>query len=99
MRKIDPIAAPSPNRFWFGLERPDADSPDADTIAEARCALANKVLERLTAPANLPLVKMFFWAPVPHHYYFGNQGDYSALLEHGLWLNLDYAGTATIERN
>ena len=84
---------PSNNRIHLDLVVPTTGTQaEITALAEARCELANNMLMRLCKPQHMPMNGGFFYNEGRASYFFGNMGNYSALDQVGMWLNLDYVG-------
>jgi hypothetical protein len=80
----------NPNRVWFELEPPKADTPEErQKIGDARCELANNLLQRIDPGTEY---RFFYSAPKCMYAYGHRHGSYRYLSDNGEWMNLDYMG-------
>lgn len=82
------------NHVWIELQRPDRnDSAEKqDAFAEQQCALANRMLERLCKPEDLPIRDSFGWSTYRRLYTYGGVMGRLYLTDYGTHFNLDYFG-------
>lgn len=72
---------------WIELERTDS----AD-LNQKNADMANRMLERLAKPEDLPLQKRFSWSQNDRRYHYGGTMGYKVLSGDGEWFNLEYLG-------
>lgn len=76
------------NRVWIELEPPKDNDP---VLAQKRCELANRMLNKLSAPEET-IGRGFSWSATENKYRF-NWGMKSTILkDNGEWFDLDFLG-------
>jgi hypothetical protein len=72
---------------WVELERTKDNARN-----HLSAALANRMLERLSDPEDLPLSARFNWSEHEGRYRYGGPMGYRVLTDDGEWFNLEHLG-------